>query len=278
VRPRSGACTRNGPRATNPIWPAAIALVLAAGLVFSGCSKRADKTDRGRPAGKRPSGSPPPFALPPDNQPATYIGTFDDTPSWSERWTVWLRPDSTYFLREEHVGHGDVVSDHFEDDVGHWERATDGGPIRLSGGRNAPIEFDVPHPDTLVFRDSDPLAGGQRHYLVRSPSIAYFEPRVNLTGYFRYTANAALFDDCDTHLRWPVLMEENFRAAEAAYGSSGVAPGNPLLVSLEGRVVRRPGVDNGPPRDFLIIEKFARAMAGESCNGPDSLRSPPSVK
>ena len=251
-----------------------MALILAAGLVVSGCSKKTDQAERGRPAGKRPAGSPPPFALPPDNQPATYIGTFDDTPGWSERWTVWLRPDSTYFLREEHVGHGDVASDHSEDDVGHWERATDGGPIRLSGGRNAPIEFDVPHPDTLRFRVIDQAMGGGPRVLVRSASIAYFEPQISLIGHFRYMADAALFVDCETRLRWPVLMEENFREAESAYSASGVPAGSELLVSLEGRIVRRPGVDAGPARDYLVIEKFGRAMPGEPCGGPGAPITP----
>ncbi|HEX7879173.1 MAG TPA: hypothetical protein VF720_07165 [Candidatus Eisenbacteria bacterium] len=248
--------------------PVAIGLAVAAGLVFSGCSKKSDTAGGGAPRAKRAPGSPPPFALPPNNQPATYIGTFDDTPSWSERWTVWLRPDSTYFLREEHVGHGDVASDHSEDDIGRWERATDGGPIRLQGGRNQPFELDVPHPDTLRFRIVDQALGVEPHFLVRTDSIAYFEPRVSLTGTLRLTADAALFDDCASSLRWPVLKEEGFSAAEVAYRQSAVNPGDALLVSIEGRVVRRPRMNDGPARDYLVIERFGQWTPGGRCGEP----------
>jgi hypothetical protein len=256
------------------VRPVAIGIAVAAGLVVSGCSKKTDTASGEAPRGKRPAGSPPPFALPPDNRPATYIGTFDDTPSWSERWTVWLRPDSTYFLREEHVGHGDVASDHSEDDIGRWERATDGGPIRLHGGRNPPFELEVPHPDTLRFRVVDQALGGEPRVLVRTASLAYFEPRISLTGIFHSLREATLFVDCASRLRWPVLKEENFQAAEEAYSDSVTTPGDALLVSLEGRIVRRPGLDSDPARDYLVIEKFGRAMPGERCAGAGNANPP----
>ena len=92
-----------------------------------------------------------------------------------------------------------------------------------------------------------------------------------LVGLFQYMADAALFTDCNTGLRWPVLMEEDFRRAERAYAAAA-KPGDELMVSLDGRIVRRPGMDNGPPRDFLVIEHFDKAMPGDLCR-PKSWRA-----
>lgn len=253
-------------------WPVALGLVLAAGLVLSACSKPADRAaDRNaddRPAAKRPAGSPPPGEFPPGNRSATWSGSFAGTQNWTERWTLYLRPDSTFFLRREHLGHGDVISDHAIDDIGRWERATDGGPIRLTGAGEAPMHFQVRHPDTLRFLADDPTPDTPVHDLVRSTSLEYFEPRLALSGHFRYMADAAIFDECRTGLRLPVLMEGDFPAAERGYAATTSEAGAPILVGVEGRIVRRPGTDGAPPREHLLIDRFDRTMPGENCRAP----------
>jgi len=260
LRRRSNAVTGSAILRWTPL--AAILILLAA------CSSPKPEGNASKqPAGaaKRPAGSAPPAVFPPDNQPSTWSGTFPGTANWSERWTLHIRPDATYFLREEHVGHGEAGSDHIVDDIGRWEKATDGGPLRLTGGRVRSMEIEVRHPDTLRLPVLDPAAGSAPRDLVRSVPTVGFEPSLSLTGHFRYMADAARFDDCLAGLRLAVLMEGDYLAAEKAYSVAASAPGAPLLVEIEGRIVQRPGPDGSSPRDHLFIERFVRALPGDDC-------------
>jgi len=227
-------------------------------LLLVGCSSPKPTTG----AAKRPAGSALPAALLSDNQPATFSGTFAGTENWTQGWTLCLRPDSTYFLREEHV-HGPAGGDHTVDDIGRWEQATDGGPLRLAGGRVRSMELEVRHPDTLRLPVIDPAAGDAPRDLIRMTTAKSFEPSLTLVGRFRHMADAANFDECLAGLHLPVLMEGDYLAAERAYGASGVEPGAPLLMTVQGRIVLRPGPDGGRPQ--LLIEQFVRAMPGENC-------------
>lgn len=214
---------------------------------------------------KKPAGSALPTALLHDGQPATFSGTFAGTENWTQSWILCLRPDSTYFLREEHVGHGLTGGDHAVDDIGRWEQATDGGPLHLMGASVRSMKLEVRHADTLRLPSIDLAAGDAPRDLIRLSAAAPFEPSLNLVGHFRYMADAANLDECLAGLHLPVLMEGDYLAAERAYAESKTEPGAPLLMALQGRIVPRSGPDGGPLREHLFIEQFVRAMPGEDC-------------
>ncbi len=64
-----------------------------------------------------------------------------------------------------------------------------------------------------------------------------------LTGMFVYMADAATFTDCATGRRVPVAMEGGYRELERAYLEKRTNPGQPLFVSVLGRIENKPKME-----------------------------------
>ena len=88
---------------------------------------------------------------------------------------------------------------------------------------------------------------------------------MELEGTYRYLADAGLFEDCATGVRWPVAEEADSAALERAYLASGVEPSAPLLVTVHGRLALRPKPDGPGQENVLIVEKFGRLWPRETC-------------
>jgi len=91
------------------------------------------------------------------------------------------------------------------------------------------------------------------------------EPRVKLSGMFRYMADAARFRDCGSGLQWPVEMSGDYRTLERVYVARRAAPGAELLVSLQARIAPRARMDGDGAEPVLVVEKFVDAMPGRKC-------------
>jgi copper homeostasis protein (lipoprotein) len=88
---------------------------------------------------------------------------------------------------------------------------------------------------------------------------------MSLQGMYSYMADAGIFVDCATREQWPVAMEADNAALERAYGEARVAPGSPLLVTVEGRLESRPKVDRRGKETNLIVDRFVRTWPRETC-------------
>jgi copper homeostasis protein (lipoprotein) len=86
-----------------------------------------------------------------------------------------------------------------------------------------------------------------------------------LKGMFTYMADAGLFTDCVTDERLPVAMERDYPSLERAYLELVPGAGEPLLVTLEGRVEMRPAMEGAGDVEMVIVDKFHRARPGEEC-------------
>lgn len=89
---------------------------------------------------------------------------------------------------------------------------------------------------------------------------------MSLQGAYSYMADAGIFEDCATQERWPVAQEGDNAALERAYGEARVAPGAPLLVTVEGRLEARPKIDAKGKQTSLIVERFVRTWPGDTCD------------
>jgi len=88
---------------------------------------------------------------------------------------------------------------------------------------------------------------------------------MSLQGMYSYMADAGIFVDCATRQKWPVATEADNAALEQAYGSAKIAPGSPLLVTLDGRLDARPKIDGRGKATTLIVEHFVRTWPRETC-------------
>ena len=89
--------------------------------------------------------------------------------------------------------------------------------------------------------------------------------QMSLQGMFSYMADAGVFMDCATRESWPVAHEGDNAALERAYGSAKIEPGSPLLVTVEGRLEKRPKVDSRGTVTNLIVDRFVRTWPRETC-------------
>jgi uncharacterized lipoprotein YbaY len=86
-------------------------------------------------------------------------------------------------------------------------------------------------------------------------------------GLFSYQADAAGFVPCGSGRRLPVAMEGDYRRLEHAYLRAVRQPGQPLLVSVRGRISPRPSLeDSQPPQATLVVERLISVAPGRSCN------------
>ena len=79
---------------------------------------------------------------------------------------------------------------------------------------------------------------------------------VSLRGMFRYLADAPQFRDCTSGTLFPVAMAGPYIELERTYLNSGIEPGGPLMIELQGHVLERPVVDSNTNEIMLMIDSF----------------------
>jgi len=90
---------------------------------------------------------------------------------------------------------------------------------------------------------------------------------VLMRGLFTYLADAALFEDCSSGRRYPVVMEADYISAERVYLEARSEPGAPLLVSFVGHLEPRPPMEGEGVVETIVIDRFETAHPGEDCGG-----------
>jgi copper homeostasis protein (lipoprotein) len=152
----------------------------------------------------------------------------------------------------------------------------------------------------LLDRDGQRIDSGLNYELRREASLLPVEPRLMMRGSYTYMADAGVFTDCRSGMRFPVapgsgahelekayLEEQAFQRAKArtaqqsgkrdgspagrgrtapgAGGSAAAPEPQPLVVTLQGRIAARPPAGLEGDRSTLIVERFLEAYPNESC-------------
>jgi copper homeostasis protein (lipoprotein) len=196
--------------------------------------------------------------------PAEFTGLLPCSDCVGIRYQINLLPGGAYMQRMIYLrdGHDDSYYE-----LGAWSLSRDGRTLTLDGGRDVKALWVVVDPRTLrkLDREGRRIDSKLSYELRRRPGVEAMEPRVRLLGMFRYMADAPRFRDCRSGLQWPVAMSDDYRALERAYIERRAAPGSELLVSVNGRIEQWPKMEGGGTQPTMIVEKFVRAMPGETC-------------
>lgn len=183
------------------------------------------------------------------------------------QWQLDLLPGGRYQLRQTFVGRPEP--NHF-DDIGRWRLDRQRNRFELIGTRQETLYFEAADNALRKLDMAGRRIEGSSHndLLVRMPQPAPIEPRLALTGMFRYLADAASITLCADGRRLPVAMEADYLALERAY-SAADPKGQPLLVSLEGLIApRRLGEEGAAPKPALVVERFDGLWPRETCGQP----------
>jgi copper homeostasis protein (lipoprotein) len=226
-------------------------VVLMACLPAAGCVAAT-----AAPPGQAPAAAPT-VALP-----ASFTGTLPCADCEGIDYRLDLFPDRSFYLRTNYRGR---TPGEF-DDVGSFDWSSDGRALVAQGGREAPLGLAVVSADELRLLDlsGQPIASTADYSLRRVTGLPPLEPRLALRGMYRYTADAALFEECSSGRILPVAMEADNVALERGYREAGGA-GSPLMVLVEGRIAQRMPMEGPGPVASLVPERFVRAAPGESC-------------
>jgi len=173
-----------------------------------------------------------------------------------------LFPDRVYYLRRVYQSKRNGQFD----EIGAWEVLAGGRTLVLHGEREESPRFAIRDTKTITLLDFEgrPIVSTANHDLVRGETFAPIEPRLAMRGRFRYLADAAIFEECMTRRKLPVLTQGDYLAVEKTYTRTRREPGEPILATLQGRIVERAGME-GPPRPSLLVERFGGLWPGETC-------------
>ena len=199
--------------------------------------------------------------------PASFTGDLPCADCPGIRYALNLFPDKSFYLRMTYSGRGEGKS---FDDLGRWSLSPEGRILTLQGGRDSSERFALVSSDVLRKLDSQgkEIQSKLNYDLRRTATFERLDPRLSMRGMFRYMADAATFTECQSGQRWPVAMEGEYRAVEAAYLKTRRQPGDELLVTVEGRVGMRPNPDTGQPGRMLVVERYVGVWPRETCGAP----------
>ncbi len=197
--------------------------------------------------------------------PATFVGLVPCSDCLGTRYRIDLLPGNAYMQRVTYLRDTHDAS-YYE--IGAWSLSGDRRVLTLEPGRGSKSYWGV---GAGILRQLDargqPIDSRPAYELTRISDADPMVPRVELSGVFRYMADAARFRDCRSGLEWPLSMSHDYPALERAYTSRRSSPGSELLVSLRGRIEERSRMEGRGTEPTLVVEKFLRARPGETCDG-----------
>jgi len=197
--------------------------------------------------------------------PATYAGDLPCADCTAIRTTLKLRADGLYLLRQIWLG-ASGGQDISAQELGRWQLQGGDGSVQLLGEQQAPRRFRVLDSATLRQLDAagnDIVSDLNYELRLTAAPDAFGEP-LRLRGLYTYMADAASMQECVTGRRFPVAMAADSLKLERAYLAARAAPGVPLLVTLDGHLDIRPGMEGGS-EEVIVVDRFQRAWPGETC-------------
>jgi uncharacterized lipoprotein NlpE involved in copper resistance len=112
--------------------------------------------------------------------------------------------------------------------------------------------------------------GSRLNYdLVRAERFDPIADTFRMRGEYVYFADSARFTECRIGTRFPVAGPASLDL-ERAYLAARSRPGEPLLVTLDGRLGPAPAMEGDSEEEAVIVERFDRAWPGERCAGGGS--------
>lgn len=166
-----------------------------------------------------------------------------------------LFENKTYFIRTFGIKNG--VKGKSYDDIGSWEH-DEHNRIVLKSGREAPQYFYVLNDKTLELMDLE----GKRidtkldYKLKLSDTASRLEPRVFMSGMFRYMADAAIFEELITGVKYPVAMEEDYLSLERAYIHERKVAGESIRTYIDGQIMLKNPMEGDKKVPTVVVKKF----------------------
>jgi copper homeostasis protein (lipoprotein) len=197
--------------------------------------------------------------------PATFAGEIPCADCPGQRLVLSLRPDGIFLLRRTYREAADGRDAHFVE-IGLWSTSPNGTRLVLRGGTEAPRQLAIRDAGTLRLLDTGgrEIRSALSYDLVRAERFDPIADTFRMRGTYVYFADSAGFTECTTGRRFPVAGPAALEL-ERAYLAARGAPGEPLLVTLDGHLGSAPAMEGDGMEEAVIVERFDRAWPGERC-------------
>jgi copper homeostasis protein (lipoprotein) len=186
--------------------------------------------------------------------PVTFRGVLPCADCEGIEYTITLRADGTYWRSRRYLG----VAAGGEDtalDLGRWSLGGVPERIELRAGREEPELWSRQGESELhkLDRQGRPIESSLPYSIDRLATVLEQFGPVSVRGLFRYQADAAVIESCESGARYPVVGGEGYLALERAYLASRPAPGAELLVTMTARLVPKPAAEEGWPTRMEVV-------------------------
>ena len=177
-----------------------------------------------------------------------------------------LFEDHTYFIRNTCFKGGESKSVQ-SDNIGLWHVDSEKKQLILRGTQKRDLFFTVLDSKTIEKQDNTgkKIDSNLNYKLKSSQTVHTLEPKVLMQGMYQYMADAALFKECMTGVKLPVLFEKDNLVLEHVYNKDKKEAGALLKIQVEGTIVQRPKMEGNGMQAHLLVERFIKTMPNEDC-------------
>lgn len=203
--------------------------------------------------------------------PATYVADIPCRNCPPTTVALTLRPDSLYFLRIKTV-HPDTGLEDIKAEIGTWKYVAAGKTILLATYDNVAGTLLITATDGLrVVKVSGGIIPPDVNYdLTRDDGNPGYNDVVLVRGMYSYVADAGMFTECLSGAAFPVATEAQNAALERAYLNTPHGQAEPVLVSLQARLVTRPRYGGIGYEEAIVPVRFIDIRPGIACSGEKS--------
>jgi heat shock protein HslJ len=200
--------------------------------------------------------------------PVTYSGVLPCVACAGRQFTLSLRPDGLFLLREVYLSK-EKGKDKTLIEQGIWKTASDGSRIRLWGGIQLVRQFAIRDANTLRMLDDRgrEIQSTLNYDLVRSNTFDPIEQPFRKRWMYERNVNRGFAIDCIKGMRFPIAQEGDLAGLDAAYKTAQLAENAPLVVEFEGHFARRPKAPGTGEEEVVVVNKFLQGRPGEGCTG-----------
>lgn len=198
--------------------------------------------------------------------PATYSGTLPCASCEGIDTRITLQADNTFFMSQTYLGHKGPSR---ANDLGRWVLSSHGNIAVLKGQSGDLRFFKLDGSSALHMLDIEgrTIFSEMNYTLRKLPEPDPIDLKLfPLTGEYTYLADAGLFKECVSGLRFPVLQSGDNAKLESEYLAMRQEPGRHLLASVYAHVKMAPTMEGNREVPSLNPLRFESVMNG-SC-GP----------
>jgi copper homeostasis protein (lipoprotein) len=177
-----------------------------------------------------------------------------------------FRKDGLYQLRKTSIKGKtwDSVAE-----MGRWKYDRVENLIVLGEKRGALKTLTLIDKTTLRLLDVEgkKISSNKNYELHKSSILDPFPDPVRMRGMYSHLDGIGVFTECKSNIRFSVAAEKDNARLEHAYNTTPHGQGEPLLVSMEASLLRRPAMEDDAEEEVLVVSRFLKIFPNRNCGG-----------